>query len=102
MKEVCVQELVVSCGPEFRKETLVTEEKMTSCVEPVGAPQLETEEHPESVTEEVEMEVARAGKRAPDFSGMAYVDGNFKKVSLSDYSGKWVVLCFYPGDFTFV
>jgi alkyl hydroperoxide reductase subunit AhpC len=26
----------------------------------------------------------------------------FKPVKLSDYKGKWIVLCFYPGDFTFV
>jgi alkyl hydroperoxide reductase subunit AhpC len=30
------------------------------------------------------------------------VDGGFKNIKLSDYRGKWVVLCFYPGDFTFV
>ena len=33
---------------------------------------------------------------------MAYVDGGFKKISLSDYLGKYVVLFFYPLDFTFV
>jgi len=48
------------------------------------------------------MTVARAGGKAPDFAGMAYYEGGFKKVSLSDYAGKWTVLCFYPGDFTFV
>jgi peroxiredoxin (alkyl hydroperoxide reductase subunit C) len=42
------------------------------------------------------------GKPAPDFEAGAYVDGGFKNVKLSDYHGKWVVLCFYPGDFTFV
>jgi peroxiredoxin (alkyl hydroperoxide reductase subunit C) len=39
---------------------------------------------------------------APDFSGDAYVNGEFKKISLSDYKGKKVVLFFYPLDFTFV
>lgn len=39
---------------------------------------------------------------APQFTGMAFVDGGFKKVLLSDYAGQWVVVCFYPGDFTFV
>ena len=33
---------------------------------------------------------------------MAYVDGGFKKISLNDYLGKYVVLFFYPLDFTFV
>lgn len=42
-------------------------------------------------------------ERAPDFQDvMAYHAGEFKKISLSDYKGKWVVLFFYPRDFTFV
>lgn len=39
---------------------------------------------------------------APSFSGMAWTDGTFKQISLSDYAGKYVVLFFYPLDFTFV
>lgn len=46
--------------------------------------------------------VARVGKSAPDFEAEAFVDGGFRKVKLSDYQGRWVVLCFYPADFTFV
>lgn len=42
------------------------------------------------------------GKQAPDFSLQAYHNGEFKKISLSDYQGKWLVLFFYPRDFTFV
>lgn len=42
------------------------------------------------------------GRAAPDFEAPAYHKGAFTKVKLSDYLGKWVVLCFYPGDFTFV
>jgi alkyl hydroperoxide reductase subunit AhpC len=42
------------------------------------------------------------GIRAPDFEAMAYKDNNFAKVRLADYKGKWVVLFFYPADFTFV
>lgn len=42
------------------------------------------------------------GKPAPDFEVSAYLDGGFQNIRLSDYRGKWVVLCFYPGDFTFV
>jgi hypothetical protein len=45
---------------------------------------------------------ARVGQPAPDFEAAAFVDGGFKNIKLSDYRGKWVVLCFYPGDFTFV
>lgn len=39
---------------------------------------------------------------APDFTAKAYINGNFSSVKLSDYKGKWVMLFFYPGDFTFV
>lgn len=45
---------------------------------------------------------ARVGKPAPDFELSAFVDGGFKNIRLSDYKGKWIVVCFYPGDFTFV
>ena len=45
---------------------------------------------------------AFVSQKAPDFSAEAYVNGEFKKVSLSDYRGKKLVLFFYPLDFTFV
>jgi len=48
------------------------------------------------------MTIARVGKPAPDFEAMAYHQGAFKLVKLSDYDGQWRLLCFYPGDFTFV
>nr|ABO26635.1 thioredoxin peroxidase 2 [Haliotis discus discus]QDD67553.1 thioredoxin peroxidase 2 [Haliotis discus hannai] len=41
-------------------------------------------------------------KPAPEFSAKAIVNGEFKDVKLSDYRGKYVVLFFYPLDFTFV
>jgi len=42
-------------------------------------------------------------KSAPDFTAQAVMpDGNFKEIKLSDYRGKYVVLFFYPLDFTFV
>jgi peroxiredoxin (alkyl hydroperoxide reductase subunit C) len=44
----------------------------------------------------------RVGQQAPDFSATAVVDQEFKTVKLSDYNGKYVVLFFYPLDFTFV
>lgn len=40
--------------------------------------------------------------QAPTFKAMAMVDKDFKEVSLEDYKGKFVVLFFYPADFTFV
>jgi peroxiredoxin (alkyl hydroperoxide reductase subunit C) len=44
----------------------------------------------------------RVGQPAPDFTATAVVDQQFKTVKLSDYRGKYVVLFFYPLDFTFV
>lgn len=44
----------------------------------------------------------KVGKPAPDFEAPAYINGEIKKVRLSDYRGKFVLLYFYPGDFTFV
>jgi len=41
-------------------------------------------------------------KPAPEFEAVAVVNGDFKTVKLSDYKGKYVVLFFYPLDFTFV
>ncbi len=42
------------------------------------------------------------GKPAPEFETSAYMDGEIRRVKLSDYRGQWVMLYFYPGDFTFV
>jgi peroxiredoxin (alkyl hydroperoxide reductase subunit C) len=47
-------------------------------------------------------ECLRVGQVAPDFKATAVVDQEFKDISLSDYRGKYVVLFFYPLDFTFV
>ncbi len=41
-------------------------------------------------------------KPAPDFQATAFAEGGYKELRLSDYRGRWVVLFFYPGDYTFV
>jgi len=51
---------------------------------------------------EIAVSSIMVGRQAPDFVAPAYHKGAFTQVKLSDYLGKWVVLCFYPGDFTFV
>jgi alkyl hydroperoxide reductase subunit AhpC len=51
---------------------------------------------------ETSASVARLGHPAPDFEAVAYADGEFKTIKLADYKGKWVILFFYPADFTFV
>ena len=55
-----------------------------------------------TIGKEVDEMIAKIGGQAPDFKANAYVRGEIKEISLSDYRGQWVVLCFYPGDFTFV
>ena len=42
------------------------------------------------------------GEKIPNFTAEAYTNGEFKKLSLHDYKGKWIVLFFYPLDFTFI
>ena len=48
------------------------------------------------------MVAVKIGQKAPDFNAPAFINGDFSQVKLSDYLGKWVLICFYPGDFTFV
>ena len=46
---------------------------------------------------------ALVAKSAPEFTAQAVMpDGSFKEIKLSDYKGKYVILFFYPLDFTFV
>ena len=44
----------------------------------------------------------RVGQQAPDFTATAVFDQEFKTIKLSDYRGQYIVLFFYPLDFTFV
>ena len=44
----------------------------------------------------------KINEQVPDFQAKAFVNGDFKTVKLSDYKDKWVVVFFYPADFTFV
>jgi len=77
------------------------------CVKPAGGPLLPATAEPAKAggtppPKEVRMQV-RVGAPAIDFEANAWVQGvGFKTVRLSDYKGKWIVVCFYPGDFTFV
>jgi len=59
-------------------------------------------EEKEKKTKEEKKAMIQVGKKAPDFSAPAYHQGKFINIKLSEYLGKWVLLCFYPGDFTFV
>jgi hypothetical protein len=51
---------------------------------------------------EAKQAMVKVGKPAPDFTASAFYNGKFVNINLSEFKGKWVLLCFYPGDFTFV
>lgn len=50
----------------------------------------------------VEKYMPLVGGKLPEFKLKAFVDGKFMEVSSADYKGKWLILFFYPADFTFV
>ena len=80
-------------------------EKPLGCARPTGGPvgaKPKKDVKESEPQEEVKMPEVRVGQKAPDFESPAFYKGEFKNIKLSDYLGKWVVLCFYPGDFTFV
>lgn len=79
--------------------------KSLSCVSSNPLPTQENtgeEEHNKNNPKEEMQMLAKVGGKAPDFTAMAYQNGDFSEVSLSDFTDKWTILCFYPGDFTFV
>ena len=82
-------------------------EQKNGCVKSVKGP-ITAEDSSEGTTKDMSVkEVGRmralVGNEAPDFEANAFIAGEgFKTVKLSDYKGKWIVVCFYPGDFTFV
>lgn len=80
-------------------------EEPIGCARPTGARVGEpsASEPTNTIQKEDRMEaVAKVGAKAPDFEAPAYYRGSFTSVKLSEFLGKWVMLCFYPGDFTFV
>jgi len=68
---------------------------------PVGEPKKEEKVNETTIIKE-KSTMIKVGQKAPDFTAPAYHKGKFTNEKLSDHLGKWVVLCFYPGDFTFV
>lgn len=42
------------------------------------------------------------GKKIPDMELEVFQDNKIKKIKFSEYKGKWLVLLFYPADFTFI
>lgn len=83
----------------------MSEELDAGCARPTGGPvgeePKETQSKPQASGEE-DKTMIMVGQKAPDFTAPGYHQGKFVNIKLSDYLGKWVLLCFYPGDFTFV
>ena len=81
------------------------EEAAVGCARPTGGPVGE-EANSKSTSEQQiikeEQSMIKVGSKAPDFTAPGFHNGAFINTKLSDYLGKWVLLCFYPGDFTFV
>ena len=83
------------------------EEVRAGCARPTGGPVGETIKENETETIETnnykeKQTMIQVGQKAPDFTAPAYHKGQFTNVQLSEFLGKWTLLCFYPGDFTFV
>ncbi len=81
------------------------EKAAVGCARPTGGPvgeKPETTSNDEPKTKTEERSMIKVGHKAPDFTAPGYQKGEFINIKLSDYLGKWVLLCFYPGDFTFV
>ena len=82
------------------------EEMDAGCARPTGGPVGEAgaqeEETRYDSSEKEVVSMLELGKKVPDFIAPGYHKGKFISLKLSEFLGKWVVLCFYPGDFTFV
>ncbi len=77
------------------------------CERPATKPEkTDATAQPETVRGETrhatEAPMVKIGKKAPEFTAPAFHQGRFATFDLAEFSGKWVLLCFYPGDFTFV
>lgn len=89
-----------------QKEVSMAEEIEVGCARPTGGPvgeDVTAEKAEETATLKKEVPtMVHVGEKAPDFAAPGYRKGKFISVKLSEFLGKWVLLCFYPGDFTFV
>ncbi len=85
---------------------MTEEEIKAGCARPTGGlvgEEPSQEKTPEMAEGKKEVKsMVMIGRKAQDFMAPGYFQGKFINVHLSDYLGKWVLLCFYPGDFTFV
>ncbi len=83
----------------------MAEELETGCTRPTAGPVEEIAPESNEQKNEEKKEVRgmiQVGKKAPNFTASGYQNGKFINFELSEHLGKWVLICFYPGDFTFV
>ncbi len=82
----------------------MAEEVKAGCARPTGSRvgEVAADEGVHEAERKEESTVILIGRKAPDFTAPGYHQGKFINLKLSEYLGKWVLLCFYPGDFTFV
>ena len=46
--------------------------------------------------------MVRINHKAPEFTAQVFHEGKIKKIDSNDYKGKWLIVMFYPADFTFI
>jgi hypothetical protein len=85
----------------------MAEDQAAGCTRPTASSVVEEPSQPDDIEQPTvvkkERTMIHVGEKAPDFVAPGYQNGKFLDgVKLSDYAGKWLLLCFYPGDFTFV
>lgn len=82
----------------------MAEELKPGCARPAGRVVTEAAASDNALQQEHkgESNVILIGRKAPDFTAPGYQQGKFINIKLSEHLGKWILLCFYPGDFTFV
>ena len=82
----------------------MAEELNVRCARPTSTTvgEIARDENSQQQGRKEEPKMILIGRKAPDFTAPGYHQGKFINLKLSEYFGKWVLLCFYPGDFTFV
>lgn len=73
-------------------------------LKPIKSSKPKTEKNDNQQPEVERMSSSMVRRELPKFEMDAFnaATGHFTKVSSDDYKGKWLVVCFYPADFTFV
>lgn len=73
-----------------------------SCREYGGGNVYPSESHLNHESHKLHISKVQISKAAPNFEGTAVINGEFKDLKLTDFKGKYLILLFYPLDFTFV